>query len=381
MKTLSGRYPNLEKLLEQSPTVSLGEHSRVVVFSDLHLGDGGSRDEFRHNAGLFGAVLESRYLAEGYGLVLNGDIEELMKFSVQDIVRTWGRLYDLFLRFGSEGRLWKLYGNHDPGHLFGREYPLADWLSESLVFRYGRDSILLFHGHQASSFLNRHASLVSRSLYYLLRYIAKPAGIRNYSVPQDSRRRYQIERNVYEYSRRKGVVAIIGHTHRPLFESLSKIDHLNYRIEDLCRAYPAADAERRRDIEEEMVHLREELDACYRKGFRKSLRSGRYGNIPIPSIFNSGCAIGKRGITAIEIDCGVIRLVYWQKDRQGLMPPGMVDTAGKRWPVECARVVLNEDRLDYVFSRIRLLANSSPSRDKDQSRRCSSFPVIPCASP
>jgi hypothetical protein len=350
------RYPELDRLLQTAVPVKLDHASRVVVFSDLHLGDGGRNDEFLHNSLLFETVLEQHYLSRRCSLVLNGDIEELMKFSGGSIEKAWTSLYDLFLRFAREASLWKIYGNHDLGLLHDDGYPLAPWLVESLAFSLGDDTILLFHGHQASPFLREPCSVLARSLFYLLRYIAKPAGIRNYSVSYKSRKRYLIEKAVYEFSNRAGIISIIGHTHRPLFESLSKVDALNYRIEDLCRAYPAAGPDRRSVIEDEIGHLKDELDACYRRGFRKSLRSGRYGNITIPSIFNSGCAIGKRGMTAIEIEEGMIRLVYWHNGR--LEGKGWEKTSGMEELGSSGffRMVLNEDRLDYVFSRIRLLA-------------------------
>ncbi len=351
-------YPELDRLLQKAVPISLDHASRVVVFSDLHLGDGGRNDEFLHNSSLFETVLEQHYLARRCGLVLNGDIEELMKFSCGSIEKAWERLYDLFRRFAGEASFWKIYGNHDLGLLDEEGYQLAPWLVESLAFRFGTDTILLFHGHQASPFLREPCSIIARSLFYLLRYIAKPAGIRNYSVSYKSRKRYVIEKAAYEFSNRAGIISIIGHTHRPLFESLSKVDALNYRIEELCRAYPAAGQDRRSCIEDEIGHLKDELDACYRKGFRKSLRSGRYGNITIPSIFNSGCAIGKRGMTAIEIEDGMIRLVYWHNGRiegkKREKSGGMEELGSSGY----FRMVLNEDRLDYVFSRIRLLARS-----------------------
>ncbi|NTV01475.1 MAG: metallophosphoesterase [Chlorobiaceae bacterium] len=356
-KGRSGITRVLELLLRKAPAISLDDSSRVVIFSDLHIGDGGRSDDFLHNAHLFETLLEEYYLKESFSLVLNGDIEELMKFSCASIANAWKGLYDLFLRFRQSGFFWKIYGNHDIGLIEEKAYPLQPWLVESLAFRYGNDTLLLFHGHQASPFLKTPFSIIGGPLSYFLRYIAKPAGIRNYSVSYKSRRRYAIEKAVYEFSNRAGIISIIGHTHRPLFESLSKVDALNYRIEELCRGYPSADRGRRLMIEQEIRQLKEELDGCYHKGLRKSLRSGRYGNITIPSIFNSGCAIGKRGITAIEIDEGKIRLVYWHNGRLA----GSVPHEGRDWQElgssGYTRVVLNEDRLDYVFSRIRLLAN------------------------
>ncbi len=350
------RYPDLGRLLRDAARMPLDDSSKVVVFSDLHLGNGGRNDEFLDNSHLFRTALLRHYLPEGFGLVLNGDIEELMKFSFRSIYRAWSPLYALFARFARETFFLKIWGNHDLGVVGVPAYPLAPYLHESLALRYGTDTILLFHGHQASPFLRQSGSLFTRSLHYLLRYIARPTGIRNYSVSHESRRRYAIEKAIYEFSNRAGIISLIGHTHRPLFESLSKVDYLNYRIEDLCREYAGADERRRGEIESEIGVQRDELDACYRKGFRKSLRSGRYGNIVIPSIFNSGCAIGKRGITAIEIDSGVIRLVYWQDGRRVQLHAPATPVVSLAGGDGHFRTVLNEERLDYVFSRIRLLA-------------------------
>lgn len=350
------RFPNLERLLRTARSVEISRSSRVVIFSDLHMGDGGRNDEFRRNAGMLRTILESHYLVKNYSLVLNGDIEELLKFDYKSIIGAWGDFYDLFLRFSGNGFFWKIYGNHDLSLLELDDYHLATSLVESLAFRYSGQTLLLFHGHQASAFLNGPCSLFSRSLSYILRYLAKPAGIRNYSVSYDSRKRFAIEKSVYEFSNRAKIISVIGHTHRPLFESLSKIDYLDYRIEELCRAYSSADPDRQAFIEKDITRTRKELEGCCRKGYRRSLRSGRYGNVVIPSIFNSGCAIGKRGMTALEIEDGMIRLVYWSNGIQGGQP------AGERSHSPCElgssglyRAVLNEDLLDYAFSRIKLL--------------------------
>ena len=64
-----------------------------------------------------------------------------------------------------------------------------------------------------------------------------------------------------------------------------------------------------------------------------------------------------RGVTALEIDGDRIRLVYWFKEKQGRRfvstrnhEPEQLGSSG------FYRIVLNEDHLDYVFSRIHLLA-------------------------
>ncbi|NTU53020.1 MAG: metallophosphoesterase [Chlorobiaceae bacterium] len=351
------RSHHLERLLKGSETILIDRASKVVVFSDLHLGDGGRNDEFLHNAPLFSTVLRDRYLADGFSLVLNGDIEELFKFDLASIEAAWSDLYALFRSFNHNGFFRKLYGNHDHALLNCAEYSLASSLAESLALRFEEKSLLLFHGHQASPFLNEPRSFFSRTLFYLLRYLARPFGFRNYPVSYSNRREYAIERTVYDFSNRSKVISIIGHTHRPLFESMSKPDYLNYCLEELCRSYVTADARRRGAIEHDILEVKAELESCYRNNASKSLRSGRYDAIAIPSIFNSGCCIGKRGITAIEIEEGMIRLVYWTKSgMKGRYPGERLNQPTQLGKSGIHRIVLNEDHLDYVFSRIRLLA-------------------------
>ncbi|NTV06191.1 MAG: metallophosphoesterase [Chlorobiaceae bacterium] len=351
------KHPHLERLLKNARPINLDKSSKVLILSDLHMGNGGRRDEFKRNAELVKTMLEYYYLPEKYSLVLNGDVEELFKFSLDTIVSEWDDLYDLFLRFEQNGFFWKTYGNHDAALLDEREYRLAPSMVESLKFHYGNETLLLFHGHQASVLLWETYPMVSRAVVLFIRYIAKPVGIRNFSIAYNSTRRFAIEKSIYEFSNQAKIVSIIGHTHRPLFESLSKVDFLNYRIEELCRAYPAADSEKRAVIEQKITSLKSKLDACYKEGKKIGLRSGLYNNITIPSIFNSGCAIGKRGITALEIEGNKIRLVYWYNGKQSRKFTSDRDNRPKELgSTGFSRVILNEDSLEYVFSRLHLLA-------------------------
>ncbi|NTV61673.1 MAG: metallophosphoesterase [Chlorobiaceae bacterium] len=351
------KHPHLERLLINAKPIQLEQSSKVVILSDLHMGNGGRRDEFRRNADLVRTMLSGYYLPGKYSLVLNGDIEELLKFPLESIDHEWGDFFDLFLKFEQNGFFWKTYGNHDAELLEEKGYRLAPWLVESLRFHYGNDTMLLFHGHQASILLWETYPLVSRAIVLFLRYVAKPAGIRNFSTAYNSRRRFAIEKSIYEFSNQSKIVSIIGHTHRPLFESLSRVDFLNFRIEELCRAFPQANPEKRKDIEEKILALKAELDTCFRQGKKIGLRSGLYNNITIPSVFNSGCAIGKRGITALEIDGNKIRLVYWFNGKQSRKFISSRDNRPKELGrTGFSRIVLNEDSLDYVFTRLRLLS-------------------------
>ena len=114
---------SFEGLLDASPRERLDESSRIVVVSDLHLGNGGTRDDLAHNRGLVQESLETFYLRRGWTLVLNGDIEDLSKFGYERIRPAWAELFALFEDFHEQGRLRKILGNHDAGLELRRDYP------------------------------------------------------------------------------------------------------------------------------------------------------------------------------------------------------------------------------------------------------------------
>ena len=358
----------LQRLFDSSPILELSASDRLVVLSDLHLGDGGSRDDFLSNGELLAEVLRRYYLRRNFSLVLNGDIEELQRFPFEEIVERWQVLYELFSQFASKTAVYRIVGNHDAGlwHLDLRA--LGQSLLASLRLSFGPDTIFIFHGHQATIFFERFNDVSG----FFLRHFANRLNIRNIPVLYESTKRYRTEHRVYGFSSARKIVSIIGHTHRPLFESLSKIDSLKFRIEQLCHDYPAVSPRARLAIEKVVEGYKSELKRLWEKDRRDGMRSGLYNeHLSVPCLFNSGCAIGKRGVTAIEIAEGRISLVHWfdrRRSRRYLDHDGA--RAGRRvadFPSEGSeverldeteyyRTVLKKDRLEYVFSRIKLLA-------------------------
>ena len=344
---------NLAAVLEGAPRVELGAEGRVVISSDLHLGNGGSRDDFRHNAGLYTAVMRDYYLPQGFTLVLNGDVEELLRFPLKAVRRTYAGLFELFAAFAAAGRLHKIFGNHDL-ELSVRHDPFpADRLLEGLRLGFGPDTLLVFHGHQASLFQEWFHAL-SR---IVLRYVATPLGIKNYTASADSRRRYRVERRVYAFSREQKVLSVIGHTHRPLFASLSKVDSLKFLIERLCREYPEAAPADQPRLAEAIRRSRSELERLYRKPSLDSETGTLYDRrLHVPVLFNAGCAIGRTGITCIEIRDGRIALVHWFDRRRSTRA-----RASRGSPrngsdgTDYHRLTIDSDQLGYLYTRIQLL--------------------------
>jgi predicted phosphodiesterase len=367
-------HESLRRLFGEVPRRELGGAERILIASDLHLGNGGGRDDFRRNAPLFEAALRDYYLPRGYLLVLNGDIEELQRFTLPQVRRAWSPIFELFAEFRRGPGLYKIYGNHDYElSLRGDAFP-AEELLEGLCLSHQDQCLFVFHGHQASLFQERFMSLSGLAL----RYIATPLGFRSYSTSQDSRRKFRVERRVYTFSSVRKLVSLIGHTHRPLFESVSKIDSLRFRIEQLCRLYAADGQDDKDALEEEIRRSKAEVESLYEIKreipHTPSLYNSRF---LVPCLFNSGCAVGKRGFTALEIEDERIALVHWfdrrRSDRHLRRAPGPTGVFGvsdvgleetpDRSPLppeqlgdsDFFRLVLNRDSLDYIFTRIRLL--------------------------
>lgn len=345
---------NLKKLYESTPQLPLAADERIVVFSDLHLGNGSRTDDFRQNSEMFTRVVREYYLEGGHTLILNGDVEELQRFRLNGIVERWQSVYDLFDRFDRDGRLFRLVGNHDMDLIDRSDHPFL--VRDALRFSYHGNSIFVFHGHQTTVRFEKYNKLVGLGL----RYFANPLKITNYTVAHDSLKRFRTEERVYEFASRNKVLSIIGHTHRPLFESMSKLDSIKFEIERLCRKYPKAGAKKQATIERAIVNYRSELERIDLEDDPGASVASLYNaNLVVPCMFNSGTVIGKRGMTCIEIGGGRISLVHWFDDRRSDKYLHYANYDTEQLPgTDYHRVDIKSDSLDYIFTRINLLAGA-----------------------
>ena len=346
-------YNLLQRLCSRTGSINITDEDKIVVLSDLHMGERNSSDDFLPNSTLFMKALTDYYLPEGYTLVLNGDIEELHRFSLNDIRRKWEDVYKIFDQFALKGRLYKIFGNHDSKLFTLPTEPLRYPLHEAIKLEYKGRNIFLFHGHQLSYYYQRFNDLMGLAL----RFIAKPLRIKHFSVAHDNQKKYTIERRLYEFAKENSIVSIIGHTHRPLFESMSKVDTLNYQIETQLRKLQKAKKKERPVIEQKIRGLKQEIDRqVEKKGKELSLSRVYSDHTIVPCVFNSGCVIGKRGITAIEIQSGKIALVHWfdrKVDKKYIREDEKNTT--RLDETDYFRTILKRDDLDYIFTRIELL--------------------------
>ncbi|MDR2313787.1 MAG: serine/threonine protein phosphatase [Spirochaetaceae bacterium] len=326
--------------------------AKVLVISDLHMGCG-KRDDLAPNGQLLAAMLEYYYYPGGWYLILNGDVEELQRYSLSAIQKQWAGLYGIFDKFAADQRLFKTLGNHDEDLVFEKAYPYP--LYRALKIESSQLPMYVYHGHQSSKMYTDFNSL-SRSM---VRYILKPFGIRNISSARSPHRRFFVEKQAYAFSIAHSCISIIGHTHRALFESLGRYDFIKFEIERLCRDYPASEAGEKERIAGEVAALRGDLGKLKRSERRDGLRQSLYGDdLPVPCLFNSGSAISKKGINALELDDLSIALVYWFTDGGGKKFISRGNYAVEKLRgTRYRRAVLNQDRLDYIKARIELLGS------------------------
>lgn len=341
----------LNKLYANAPVREINQNDKIVIFSDTHIGSGGSKDDFAFNSDFFLDLLK-HYYSRDFFFILNGDIEELHKFPLRRILSFRREIYEMFDKFVQRGSMVRLIGNHDYNLYREKEFSARFPFLEACKLNFSGKTIFIFHGHQAGLFFKFMQPISA----FVVRYISAPLGLKNYSVAFNSQKRYLLEKKVYEFAREKKILAVIGHTHRPLFESLSKIDSLKFRIEQNCRAHPGATPGQRKKLEEKILKDKKEIQKLIED---KETGSGHLysRDTVVPCVFNSGCCIDRNGMTAIEIGGGNIELVYWFDRRRtqkyfdfGDYPPVQLGNSDY-W-----RVTLKKEPLDYVFTRVKLLS-------------------------
>ncbi len=343
----------LEQLYKKAPVINKSINDKIVIFSDLHMGDGRSYDDFIQNAELFFTALEQYYLPRGYILVLNGDVEEALKFNVFKIESRWEKIYTLFTRFNERGKLYKIVGNHDPRIFFLKQKKYHFKLYDAIRLTLNGNEFFIYHGHQSSYYYDTFSDI----MIFFLRYIANPLRMRNYSLSYHSKKKSHIEKMAYLFAKKKKIIAIIGHTHRPLFESLSKMDTMKFTLEYSLREYLKANPDEKKEIEKKIKTCSEKIKEHIAYGRKDHTISSLYSDtIILPCVFNSGTVVGKRGMTSIEIMDGTISLVHWfdknikkkYLDRNSIYYTHIEGT-------DISRYILKHDSLDYLFSKIRLL--------------------------
>jgi predicted phosphodiesterase len=286
-----------------------GDQQPIIIFSDEHRGSRNGSDDFGVCEPCYLAAL-SYYNQEKYSFINLGDCEELWENTMFGIAKHNEAVYAAEKLFLDRNAYFKVFGNHD---LFWDNDPLASlWLKKiygksiriytAVLIQYKINDefleIFCTHGHQGDK--QSDGNVFSK---WFVSYIWGPLqnflGININSPSANDHLKTLHNMYMYDWSAaQKKTILITGHTHQPVFNSLTHLERLYQRLE---KAKTLDDADALQKIQQEIPRRKREYDFV-----NNSFNDMR------PSYFNSGCCCFDDGtITGIEISGGAIRLVKW----------------------------------------------------------------------
>jgi predicted phosphodiesterase len=283
---------------------------KFIIFSDQHKGAKDGSDDFRMAEANYIYALE-QYFNEGFHFISLGDSEELWENLIWSVIAKNKLSAAAEQKFVTARRFTKVFGNHD---LFWDNDPLASFYLKKIygeavtayegvvlqtVFEGNETNLFLTHGHQGDGQSDGNpfsAWIVSRIWAPLQSYLNINPNTPAYQKEMKSAH----NRFMYEWSKEAiNPVLITGHTHQPVFASLTHLERLYKKL-------IAAEKENNQQLIEK---LKKEID------FRRNeydYVAANYLNMR-PFYFNTGCCCFSDGdITGIEIADGMIRLVKWK---------------------------------------------------------------------
>jgi predicted phosphodiesterase len=305
-------------------------NDKFIIFSDQHKGARNGADDFMVCEETYSAALDY-YNRENFRFICLGDSEELWENNLFVVRNANKRSIEKEKAFVQRNAFIKVFGNHD---LFWDQDPFAQMqlksmydvpvkIYEGVVIKTsvsGKQlNIFLTHGHQGDKqsdgnwFSKFFVSRVWGPLQSYLRI--------NPNTPAYNSQLKTLHNSLmYEWSsQQKNLVLITGHTHQPVFESLTLLENLMRRL-DIARANKndAIIAALEAEIKTRQIEL--------------PVTPNFYDKI-LSTYFNSGCCCFSDGdITGIEILEGWIRLIKWKTSGTG-----------------CTRTVLEEKKLEELL--------------------------------
>ncbi len=296
---------------------------RLVLFSDHHKGDGSAADDFKKNSRLYEKAL-SYYKNKGFKLIVLGDNEELWENRYDKVLSYYKNIIEKEIEMsidnGHQKKI-RIYGNHDKEVSLLRFRRFCKRLNikilDNVEFRQGiclGENIFLIHGHQGRFFDDKAWRVSQWAVKFVWKTIQKifrigtDGPVENFSIRDD------LELQYYRWAVKNKVLLICGHTHRAIFGSLTHYDRLQIEIqnlEEILKKTPQQDLER---IKTEITELKSQKENILLRREEKPPKSFvEPPSWPIPCYFNDGCCGYTNGITCIEIERSMIRLIKWQR--------------------------------------------------------------------
>lgn len=326
---------------------------RYIVFSDLHRGRRNPADAFRFCEETYLAALDY-YYRNGYSLVVLGDAEELWEEQdIAAVMQVNAGVFESERRFHPE-RYVRVEGNHDnawrieplvrqhldpifPGIQLRRELLLQ------VALEGGRTGeILLVHGHQGTLDSDIFDFFPPQVLP-LFRDFQNITNLGHTSPSRDACLRGMQDAFLYRWARaHKSLVLVAGHTHRPVWTSLTHLDKLLNELHYLQGHRQGRKAEVRLQKIKDLLAEIEERERKY-PPCNDTIKTRT-------CYFNTGCCCFTDGdITGIEIDGGSGEL----EDKQGRPAEMRLVKWGKTEEDErIARLELESQSIEEIFLRL-----------------------------
>jgi predicted phosphodiesterase len=285
------------------------DNQPVILFSDHHKGRRNGSDDFAPAEKNYLAALDY-YNSRKFYYINLGDSEELWENNLLQVLNHNAETFEAEKLFVDRKAFVKIAGNHD---LFWKNDPFAPLVLRRIygqpvrvymgvVLRaelpYGFLDIFCTHGHQG----DRQSDGNAFSKWFVT-YIWGPLqaflDINTNSPSKNNDLKTLHNQFMYDWSRQQqDLVLITGHTHQPVFKSLTHLERL-YR--DRETALKENNTEWLARIDKEIPKRKNQYDHI-----NQAYQAMR------PGYFNTGCCCFDGGtITGIEIAEGAIRLVKW----------------------------------------------------------------------
>lgn len=283
---------------------------RFIIFSDQHKGARNGADDFMNAESSYLAALK-HYREAGFHFINLGDAEELWENTWLAVKKYNKATFEAEAAYIPANAYVKIFGNHDllwdndpfaPMYLkdvYKHEVPIYEAVVLTTTIDNQPLRIFCTHGHQgdAQSDGNWFSKFfVARIWAPLQSYLRINPNTPAYDASLKTRH----NEIMYQWSsRQQDLLLITGHTHQPVFESLTHLERL-YR--ELLTARQGNDIDIQKKVEDEITVRRQPFDSV----------SDNYLQLR-PTYFNSGCCCFSDGdITGIEIEDGMIRLIKWK---------------------------------------------------------------------
>ncbi len=238
----------ISRAYKKALRIPFNDQSKFIIFSDCHRGDNSFADDFANNRNTFFHALQY-YYDNGYTYLELVDGDELWENrSFKTLFYAHKNIFDLMKLFYNEGRLFRLFGNHDMVYrnarytekylysyfdkVTGKDEPLFPGITihESIILEHEEtgQELFMMHGHQAD-WMNYRGWKFNRFMVRALWRQLQIFGIGDPTSPaKNFKELIKVERRTKRWIvNNKNLFTIIGHTHRPRFPEPGEIAFFN----------------------------------------------------------------------------------------------------------------------------------------------------------